>query len=579
MSERLDLRAQLDDAVDVNDQLAAVAALRSRAAELRDDGMTQCRLAVLTGYTSTLLTDLVFGHAWLRGVKLETMESGFGLFEQVLLAEDPAFSAWKPDVVYFCVGLEHFALDSVDAEVARWKRLWEKARALYGCDVVMNTVVEPRYRTYGNYELKVEGSVGRKVAELNLALAREAPSYVHLHDVSFLASNLGKDQMFDPKWHAVAKLPANLACLPAYAKSVAGVIAAIRGKSKKCLVLDLDDTLWGGVVGDDGVDGVRLGAESAEGESFVRFQTYVKSLAARGVLLAVCSKNDDAIARAVFTQRPEMVLTLTDISAFVANWEPKDQGLRAIAAALNVLPESMVFVDDSPAECALVRSRMPEVAVVELPRDPSRYCEALAAHAFFEPIAISNEDRQRAASFQAEGARAALAGESASYADYLASLKMETTIRAWRPDESPRVTQLLAKTNQFNLTGRRYTDPQVRALLDDADVVPLCLDLRDRFGDYGLVSVLIGRCSGDVCAIECWVMSCRVFKRGVEETMFAHVRAELARRGVRTVRGTLVPTPRNGYVTDLFASLGFTREHGDSDHEQRWELPLSEEQA
>lgn len=572
MNARAKLRDRLAGAVDVNDQLAAIAAERREQHD--DSAVASCRLAILTGYTSRLLGELVYGHALVRGLRIEIKESGYGLFEQVILAEDPEFVAFEPEVVYFCVGFEHLVLDSVDEELARWRRLWEKARALYGCDIVMNNVVEPRQRVFGNHELKVEDSIGRKVAELNLALAREAPPYVHLHDVNFLASNLGKDQMFDPKWYAVAKLPASLSCLPAYAVSLASVICAARGRSKKCAVLDLDNTLWGGVIGDDGVDGIRLGADSPEGESFVRFQRYLKALADRGVLLAICSKNDEAIARAPFERRSEMALELRDVSAFVANWAPKDEGIRHIAATLNIHLDSMVFIDDSATECALVRARLPEVTVVELPADPARYCEAVAAGAFFEPIALSSEDRLRTASFQAEGQRVVLQESVGTYEDYLAALEMQATLRAWRPDEVPRVTQLLAKTNQFNLTGRRYPDSRLRTLAEDPTGLCRRLSLRDRFGDYGLVSVFVATVRDEVCEIENWVMSCRVFKRGVEAFLFGHVCEDLVRRGVRTVLGRLLPTDRNGYVAELFPSLGFARRAADHDREQLWQLAL-----
>lgn len=573
MRDLASLTAALGATRDVDEELALVKEMRALP-EAALDGLVPCKLAVLTGYASGVLTNLAFGHALARGVRLTTHETHFGLYEQALLAEDPELVAFAPDVVYLCVGAEHLVLDSVDAELARWRRLWEKARALFACDVVLNTFVEPSTRVYGSSEWKIAESFGRKLLELNLALAREAPSYVHLLDVNALAADVGRLTFFDPKWYAVAKLPASLGSLPAYAERLAAVLGALKGKSKKALVLDLDGTLWGGVVGDEGAAGVRIGADTAEGESHRAFQKYVKALGQRGVLLAVCSKNDEAVARAVFA-RPEMILGLDDFAAFVANWEPKDQNLRHIAAALNVLPDSLVFVDDSPAERELVRQRLPEVTVVDLPPDPARYAGAVAAGAYFETVYVSDEDRLRARAQVADRQRASLEQTSTSYDEYLASLDMEARIGPFRREEVPRVVQLLAKTNQFNLTGRRYTEPQMLERMSDESSLCLCASLRDRFGDHGLVSVFVASCRGDTCEIENWVMSCRVFKRGLEATLFEEARRRLLEKRVRRVEGRLIPTAKNGYVADLFPSLGFRSLAGEPGAEQRFVLELS----
>jgi FkbH-like protein len=579
MDALTDLLQRLRSVEDVNEQLEVAASLRALpAAVLEAVAPARGRLAVLTGYTSRFLSELVAAHALARGVRLETKETLYGLYEQAIFAKDPELVAFAPTVVYFCVGTEHLELASVEAEVVRWRRAWEAARALFDCDVILNTFVEPSPRVFGNAELKLEGSRGRKIAELNLALAREAPAYVHLHDVNALALDLGRATMFDPKWFALAKLPANLNCLPEYARSVSAVVAAVHGRSKKGIVLDLDGTLWGGVVGDDGVAGIRIGADSAEGESFRRFQTYLKELAERGVFLAVCSKNEEAIARAAF-ERPDMVLKLEHIGAFAASWGTKDQAILRIAADLNVLPESLVFVDDSPAERELVRQRLPQVAVVDLPNDPAGYPAALARGRFFETTYVSKEDALRVRSRSAERERSALEQQSASYDDYLASLGMEATIRPWTAEEVGRVGQLLAKTNQFNLTGERFSDAQLLARIDNPEYLSLCLHLSDRFGDHGLVSVLLARCAEPVSQLENWVMSCRVFSRGAEALFFGEAARELQSRGVRAVHGKLIPTERNGYVKELFPSLGFSRLPASAPGVEAWQFDLTAEQA
>lgn len=562
MTDLSELQARLSSAADVDEELAVGAELRGLPAAAFER-CVRGRLAVLTGYTSKWLVELVFAHALARGVHLETRETLYGLYEQALFARDPELVAFRPNVVYFCVGAEHLVLESVAAEVERWRRAWEAARALFDCDVILNTFVEPAPRVYGNAELKIDGSRGRQIAELNLALADAAPSYVHLHDVNALALEHGRATMFDQKWFTLAKLPASMRCLPEYARSLAALLAAIHGRSKKGIVLDLDGTLWGGVVGDDGIDGIRVGGDTAEGEAFSRFQRYLKSLAERGVFLAVCSKNEETVARAAFERR-EMPLRLADFSAFSAGWGTKDAGVLAIAKTLNVLPESLVFVDDSPFERELLRQRLPEVTVIDLPSDPTLYSAALAAGRHFETVAVTKEDRLRAKGREAELARAALERDAGSYESYLASLQMEASIRPWNEEEIPRVVQLVGKTNQFNLTGVRFTDGELRARLGKPEFLSLCSSLRDRFGDHGLVSVLAGRVTNGECELENWVMSCRVFKRELEAAMFGEACAELRKRGVRAVVGRLVVTERNGYVKDLFSSLGFTQTAGDA---------------
>jgi FkbH-like protein len=579
MNDWAELTQKLGSTSDVNEALAIAGELRRLPAEqFGPSGFAEGRLAVLTGYTSSWLTELTFAHALARGVRLETKETLYGLYEQALFARDPELVAFRPTVVYFCVGREHLALASVEAEVARWRRAWEMARTLFDCDVIMNTFVEPSPRVFGNAELKIEDSTGRKLAELNLELARQAPGYVHLHDVNALAAELGQRQMFDPKWFALAKLPANLSCLPAYADSLAAVLAAIHGKSKKGVVLDLDGTLWGGVVGDDGVDGIRIGADSAEGESYRAFQRYLKALSERGVFLAVCSKNEESTARAAFERR-DMPLKVGDFSAFSADWGAKDEAIVRIARELNVLPEALVFVDDNPAERELVRRRVPGVTVIELPTDPAGYAAALAAGRHFETVYVSKEDRQRARGRDAELARSALEASSESYEDFLVSLQMEATVRAWNAEEVPRVVQLLGKTNQFNLTGRRFTEPQMLGRIDNPEYLCVCLSLRDRFGDHGLVSVVAGRCGDGVCELENWVMSCRVFKRGVEALLFAEICRELYARKIRAIKGTLVPTERNGYVKDLFPTLGFVPSAEEVANGSAWRYELTAERV
>ena len=343
-----------------------------------------------------------------------------------------------------------------------------------------------------------------------------------------------------------------------YGELTLRVIAARRGRSAKSLVLDLDNTLWGGVIGDDGLGGIVLGQGSAEGEAFLQFQRYAKALAQRGVILAVCSKNDEANAREAFEKHPEMVLRETDIAAFIANWDDKATNLRRIAAELNIGLDSLVFVDDNPFERNIVRRELPEVQVPELPEDPSLFDITISDAGYFEALEITNEDLTRGASYQVT--RALRRGDVATsdLDGYLASLEMQLLWRRFNQNSLKRLTQLINKTNQFNLTTRRYTEAQIAAIMEDPDAVALYLRLVDRYADHGIIGVLIGqRCADGALEMDSWLMSCRVLGRGVESAILSVLIDQARHRGDRAIVGRYRPTPKNGMVRDLYSRLGF----------------------
>jgi FkbH-like protein len=351
--------------------------------------------------------------------------------------------------------------------------------------------------------------------------------------------------------------------------------------SKKCLVLDLDNTLWGGVIGDDGPEGIILGEGTGTGEAHLALQRYAKQLRERGVILAICSKNDPAVAEAVFRDHPEMLLKRSDIAAFVANWEDKAANLRRIAEQLNIGLESLVFVDDNPAERARIRQSLPMVAVPELPADPAHYVRCLADAGYFESVAFTTEDSRRGEQYAANASREALRESSQGMDDFLRGLEMSVTFGPFRTVDLARVAQLIGKTNQFNLTTRRHSLEDVSRFASSDRSLTLQFRLVDRFGDNGLVSVMIlhpDPRSPDLLEIDTWVMSCRVFGRQLEqETM--NIAVESARRmGARALRAEYIPTAKNGVVSQLYPALGFTREleaapnHGAT----RWLLQLSE---
>ena len=363
-----------------------------------------------------------------------------------------------------------------------------------------------------------------------------------------------------------------------YGELVARLVAAQRGLSKKCLVLDLDNTVWGGVIGDDGLEGIVLGEGSAAGEAHLALQRYAKQINERGIILAVCSKNDPAIADAAFRDHPEMVLERSDIAAFVANWDDKARNLQVIAEKLNIGIDSLVFVDDNPVERARIRESLPMVAVPELPDDIAFYVPRLAEAGYFEAVAFTTDDRIRAEQYAANAEREALLGSSQSMEEFLRGLNMEVAYGPFAPVNLARVTQLINKTNQFNTTTRRYLAEEVTRLAAAHDPMTLQFRLMDRYGDNGIVSAMILRPNGEegVLEIDNWVMSCRVFGRELEfEAM--NIAVEAARqRGARALRADYVPTKKNAVIRELFASLGFDRieEAAPENGSSQWHLSL-----
>ena len=545
--------------------------------QFKAQGFQIRRLAILGGYTTHFIARLIQVELLRQKVFVETYESKFGLYEQVIYSKDSELVAFRPDVVFFCVGTENLDFgNGIDAEVRRWFEVCKSAHQLLGCEIILNTFEEPTHRTYANHELKRADSPGRFVKNLNLRLGESAPFYVHLNDVDFLSSRYGRQNWRDESLYDLSKMPVSFDLLPAYAESVSSVIGAIFGRKKKCLVLDLDNTLWGGVVGDDGVGAIAIGNDSGPGEAFLRFQTYLKALKDRGVILSVCSKNDEATAQEPFIRRTDMVLKLDDISCFMANWKPKTENLIQISKKLNLGLDTFVFVDDNPAEREIVRQTLPQVTVIDLPEDPAEYTSALSKTYHFDPISISSEDLKRTEQYQQNSEREDLLAGVTDYPQYLRSLKMNAVVGSFNSDHLPRIAQLINKTNQFNLTTRRYTDSEVQAFMSSPNCWTYYAKLSDRFGDSGLISALIAQVRGNTIEIDTWVMSCRVLKRGVELLMMQRLLQKALTNGIQKVLGTYIPTEKNQIVKELYLEMGFELTSGDSEESsQSWQFDMT----
>lgn len=410
--------------------------------------------------------------------------------------------------------------------------------------------------------------------DLNAKLGSAAGHSVAIVDCERLASNYGKARWLDPRYWYVAKQAVNLEALPTLALNLMAVIAAVMGLARKCLVVDLDGTLWGGVIGEDGVEGIVLG-HGAEGEAYAAFQDYLLALKDRGVVLAVCSKNDEAVAREPFGRHPDMRLRESDFAAFVANWKPKPENIEEIARLLAISTDAIAFVDDQPAERAAVRRALPEVDVITLPDDVASYTPAVASYPFFEIAALTEEDRQRAEQYRARALVKQAATAASSIDDFLIDLEMRAEISPFDELHLPRIAQLVGKTNQFNLTTRRHSQAELRAMMSDPAYLTLCARLEDRFADNGVVSVLIAHATDTMTMeIDTFLMSCRVIGRTLEHTMLDALYEQAVSRGVDRVIGVYRRSTKNGIVADFYDRAGYQLLSDDGD-ELVWGLDMS----
>jgi FkbH-like protein len=571
------------------DFTAANSALR-QLKKLRKNGArsaSTARIAVLGNTTMSQLGGFIELFLFAQNIDAEIYEAPYGVMRQEILDPGSELYSFRPQFIFLAPTRRDLgalppgnsSADALDAAVSdaanEWVGLWQVLHERLSCQIIQNNFDTPPWQVFGNLEMSWASAPGAYIDRVNRTLLALAPSWVSIHDVDRLASMIGRLNWGDERFFHIAKLPCAPEYLPVYGRSVAGLIAARLGRSRKCLVLDLDNTMWGGVIGDDGLAGIKLGQGDAVGESFVAFQRYIKGLAERGVILAVCSKNEDRNAREPFETHPEMVLKLGDISCFVANWEDKATNIRRIAQELNIGLDSLVFVDDNPAERAIVRRLVPDVAVPELPVDPADYLRALDAGRYFDAVSISSEDFKRTEYYKANVERRQIASAAGDIQQFLASLDMRGRIGPIGAMELERSVQLIGKSNQFNLTTRRYSAADVQTLMDSADWVTRQVKLSDKFGDNGLISVLLARQQGDALAIDTWLMSCRVLKRGVEQLLLNDVVAAAHARGLARVTGLYLPTAKNTLVKDHYASLGFNLV-SDTNGVTSWELDVAD---
>jgi len=567
-SERMQLGAALRYPISAADILRKRQAIKREL--LKKTNLVATRIAILGGSTTSELKSILELFLLAEGIEPTFYESGYMRYSEEVQFENPELWNFKPDVVYIYTTWHNVTrfpelLESeaeteryIRNEMARFDVLWEKIHTRLGAVIIQNNFDLPRLRPLGNLEAAQSFGQIHYLMRLNAEFAKHARSRSHffINDIHYLSAQVGLSAWSSPNyWYSFHMAVTPIATV-ALAANVAAIVKSIYGKSKKCLILDLDNTLWGGVIGDDGVQNLLLGRDHAVGEAYLNFQQYVKNLQKRGVILAVCSKNDLENAKEGLAH-PDSVLKMGDFSAFKANWNPKPQNIREIAAELNLGLDSMVFVDDNPVERALVAEALPEVAVPEVGSDVSLFAEILEQERYFEAHKVVQDDLNRAAFYSLDAQRKAAESSFANYGEFLSSLEMTAEIGPFVPVYLERITQLINKTNQFNLTTKRLTSAEVEAFSQDVGFITLCGRLADKFGDNGLVSVIIGHILDDTVEIDLWLMSCRVFNREMELAMFDALIEQCQIRGIAKVAGVYIPSRKNGIVAEFYKSLGF----------------------
>ena len=530
--------------------------------------LPEIRVALLGDTATQFLATAIRGIGVERGYNISIFEAEYNQVERQLLDLSSDYHLFQPEYTIIFQSthklLEQYSLRNT----AEWSALADDRLADIN-NYIANAEGKLIYCNYpeiddtifGQYANKTEQSFSWQVRKLNyelMHLAQANPNFF-ICDIASIQNKFGRDWMFDSSVYVSTEMILSLDALPYVASCIMDIICAIRGTFHKCLILDLDNTVWGGVVGDDGWENIQVGHGLGIGKAFTEFQEWIKKLKNRGIIICVCSKNEEDRAKEPFEKNPEMVLRLDDISVFVANWENKADNIRTIQKILNIGFDSMVFLDDNPVERAIVRENIPAICVPELPEDPGDYLEYLYTLNLFETASYSNEDKDRTKQYQTEAKRVQAAQKFTTEADFLKSLNMVSVVEGFTAFNTPRVAQLSQRSNQFNLRTVRYTDGEIVALGASDNHACFSFTLEDKFGDNGLICVVIlEKHNEKTLFIDTWFMSCRVLKRGMENFTLNTIVLWAKEHGFERIIGEYIPTLKNGMVKDHYSNLGFS---------------------
>lgn len=526
----------------------------------------------LAGDTATqLLATAIRGTGAVRGYNIDLFETEYNQVEQQLLIPTSDLHQFDADFIVIFqsthkLGEHHSLLPTEKQMTLADDRLAFIASVCENPSLASKKIIYFNYpeigdTVFGSYANKVDSSFTYQVRKLNYELMKLSQQYPNLFicDIAELQNKFGRDRMFAPNTYTSTEMVFRMDVLPYVASRVMDIVCAIKGQFKKCLILDLDNTLWGGVIGDDGLEGIQLGHGLGIGKMFTEFQMWIKKLKQRGIIICVASKNNEETAKEPFEKHPDMVLKLDDIAVFQANWETKVDNIRTIQQILNIGFDSMVFLDDNPFERNMVRENIPGITVPELPEYPEDYLEYLYSLNLFETASYSNLDKDRTKQYQVEAQRVSLSKTFTNEADFLRSLNMVSTVSGFTKFNIPRVAQLSQRSNQFNLRTIRYTDADIESLSNDSNVIDLSFTLEDKFGDNGLIAVVIMKpLDNETLFVDTWFMSCRVLKRGMENFTLNTMVEKAKASGYKKIVGEYLPTPKNKMVEQHYTLLGFT---------------------
>jgi FkbH-like protein len=540
------------------------------------------KVAIIGDTPTQLLHQALKGYGYEVGISFDIYEADYDQVDMQVMDSGSELYEFNPEYVILFHATQKLASkfykkgtgakrEYADNHIAYLSQLLNVINENLKCKVIYFNFPETNDTVFGNYANKTDQSLLYQLRKLNFGLmdlARETKN-LFINDVASLYANAGVEAGYSPVTYTNTGIVFEIDFWPQVVKSITDIILAITGKFKKAVVLDLDNTLWGGIIGDDGIENIQIG-DLGIGRAFTELQTWLKQLKERGIILAVCSKNYEHIAMEAFEKHPDMVLRPEDIAVFVANWENKVDNIRHIQSVLNIGFDSMVYLDDNPFERNMVRTEIAALTIPELPEDPSEYLGYLQSLNLFETAAVTEEDSARTKQYQEESKRATLQKAYANEEEFLQSLDMVCEVKPFDKFNTPRVAQLSQRSNQFNLRTIRYTEKDIEQIAANPDYITLAFNLSDKFGDYGLISAVILKNEGAHIFIDTWFMSCRVLKRGMENNVLNAIADHALQKGAKKIIGEYIATPKNELVKDHYANLGFKEANG------KWELNLEE---
>lgn len=550
------------------------------------------RIAVLGGSTTHDIIRMLELFLLNYGIEPEFYESEYAQYWQDAMFDNEELVQFHPDLIYIHTTGRNITFfpdmedslqgieDKLEAQMSHFRVMWEKLENTYHCPVIQNNFEFPFYRILGNRDSYDPHGKTAFIQRLNMEFARYAAQQEHfyIYDIQYESAAFGLDRWTDPSYWHMYKYAMSMQAIPDFAFHLSHIIKAVFGKNKKAFVLDLDNTLWGGIVGDDGPENLEIGQETSMGQVYQEFQGYLKEHKKIGVLLNVDSKNEEENALAGL-KHPEGILKPEDFIVIKANWLPKSQNLTEIASELNIGRDALVFVDDNPAEREIIRQHVPETAVPEMTDgdqvNPDQFIRILDKNAYFEVVTLSEDDKHRNEMYKANAMRKEQEESFGNYSDFLKSLEMEAVIRGFEPVYYSRIAQLTNKSNQFNLTTKRMTQAEVEQMAQDPGYITLYGKLKDKFGDNGVVSLVIGKKNGDTLELILWLMSCRVLKRDMEQAMLDTLVWQSRESGIRKLHGYYYKTAKNAMVKDFYGAMGFQK-LSEKDGDSKWEYVIPE---